>query len=1357
MRKLALLLLFIIITQPNILGQIGVTQFPKIGFGDFNLIARHPMYCGGTNNTAVHQQYISKFYYFPQLRDLGLTHLVTGADAATTLNSNYNNTSPIKIMDMNFSWDVTDYPGAYSAVYAFSHAEGNTDLRVEYQLGGDRTTNVNPDENVSNYGFGEFSQSNFWMMQFGDPISPDIYNNATGANLQDPFFHFRKADTSLHPAGYLFWGLTNPLHQAVPWVGSINPSTYDFVLNMKISGSNYDQLDTVLIVKIKPDLNYFVEADPNSPNYIQNLQRDSVNKPAPTVLWDTLFVIRVQDVSTVGFEPVILRNIRPPISRDHGLQITAYWPKKVDVMIDKITYHNKFYDSLFLAAPSIKQAKESAITSSLNHYYNLKTTDSTLYENLYEDEPTFMRSRALKKLNQLALNIDNSGNFHINGATGAYPEYYLRFSREFELDENSTNREFKPYLLFNYYPFDGYTDTTEQNVQANLDSLIQFQYIHDQLGTYPYQKTGLLNAIRASQNTFDLSSTNVSLLDDRHFFHTIQVHGEYSINGSGGLHIDGNSRREPTPDEIKVQAYLALAYGAKGIMYYMIPTNTHDGSAYRTLINTYGLFDASTGEIFNSQAQTGLIQNPADEQVPNRRFYAVKSLNEELTNIEDDLLKLTWVNGYSCHIAGPKIKFLDNLVAKDTTGVPDAQIQTYVELGVFKEYVDKFDYSLGVKENTDYFMIVNRRCNMPGSTRDIQITIECPDTSFKQWKLTDLSENKDTIFSLSGSNFQIQHRYSPGTGKLFKLQPVLISGGVVTVNENVSKDIIVEADVTISNNATLTVQPGKTLEFRNNAKLILIGGGKLKAIGTTNSKITFDFVSKNWTAGNGILNYNKSAVIKNALIKNSAVGFYSYYSEGDTLENVEITQCYFGISLYNSYNNGDDKTLIINSNIHNNSTRGITMTASRPRIMGNTITENDIGIFCANLSQPSLGEIERYGYNSISDNNIGLYSTHSFPYLGLVGGGGDSTLFGGHNQLTNTEYNVIATNTSAVYAHLSWWGSQDPSEFMLELGSTFDIIEYDYYLERPPFNNMNLTSYAKGTDNLLRPNLSESDPEIEDIGYSLTNIDNLIKIIFKMLKAKNIKGAFEFCSKIIRDNPDSIKTLQLTMLLSKIASLENPDLFSEFINNLNLGSNHRIKNFSKLLTLPYEPEAKMTVLNELLSSENDSIIELSALHLLALEKFYSFHDKTGSSLVLQKMKTKYPGNSLTQDLELMLSDTLQIKGLNKPIGSTIASNTENLANEYKLIGNYPNPFNPETKIVFNLKERSSVQVTVFDILGRELFTDILGELNSGIGEHGININGKNLSSGVYLYRFAAESIETVGLKYSQVSKFVILK
>ncbi|GAB1444088.1 hypothetical protein MASR2M39_29340 [Ignavibacteriales bacterium] len=1340
------------------MGQIGVTQFPKIGFGDYNLIARHPMYYGGTNNATLHGLYASSSikYYFPKMQELGLTHLVTGADVPTTLNPNIN--PGIKIMDMNFGWDVTDYPGTYSAVYAFSHAEGSTGLRVKYQLGGDRTTNVNPDELVSNYGFGTSSQSNFWMMQQGTPISDSIYNNATGVNRDEFGTLCRYADKSLHDAGYLFWGLTNPLHQAVPWVGAINPSTYDFVLSMKISGSNYLGSDTVLIVKIKPDLNGTVEADPNSPNYIQNLQRDSVKRPLPSAPSDTLFVIRAQDVSAAGFSPVVLRNILPPISRNHGIQITAYWPKKVNVMIDHITYHNKFYDSLFLASQAVIDQKELAISSSLNNYYIRKTLHSDFYENLYEDEPTFMRMRALKKLNQLALNIDNTGTFHINGAVGAYPEYYLRFSREFELDENSTDRFFKPYLLFNYYPFDGYTDTTLANVQANLDTLIQFRYIVDQPGLYPYQKTGLLNGIRAAQNTFDLTSGNISLLDDRHFFHTIQVHGEYAyetINNVGQLHIDGNSRREPTPDEIKVQAYLALTYGAKGIMYYMIPTNTHDGTEVSSLINTYGLFDAN-GVFFNYHDETGLIQDPADPQIPNRRFGAVKSLNQELTNIEDDLLKLTWVDAFSFHKEFHFNNIIANLIVKDTTGVSDAQSQSYVELGLFKEYVDKFNYGLGVKENTDYFMLVNRRCNMPGSTRYIEVQMKCPDTTFKQWKLTDLTENKDTIFTFSGNSFVIQHRYSPGTGKLFKLQPVLIGGGVVTVNESVSKDITVEAAVTISNNAVLTVQPGKTLKFINNSKLVLIGGGKLKALGTTNNKITFNFVSKNWTAGNGIFNYNKSAVIKNALIKNASVGLYSYYSEGDTLDNVEITQCDFGLSLYNSYNNGNDKTLIINSNIHN-SVRGITMTVSRPRIMSCDITDNDYGIFCSNLSQPSLGEIETYGNNRLSDNNIGLYATHSFPYLGLVGESDDSTLFGGQNELVNSEYNVLATNTSVVYAHNNWWGTDDPSEFKIEIVSSFDRVETDYYLEKPPFNKLAFTSNVKGGTNVQSSALNKSVPELEATGNSLTSIDHSVKRIFKLLKAKNIKGAFDFCSGIIRDNPDSINVLPLTVLLNRIASLENPESFPEFINTLNTGSQHRLKNFSKLLTLPSDPERKMVVLSELLSSENDSIIELSALHLLALEKLYSFQDKAGSRLVLQKMKTKYPGNSLTQDLEVLLSDTLQIKGMSKPGGNSNVKNLNTFPSEYKLIGNYPNPFNPETKIVFSLKERSAVQVTVYDILGREIFTDKLGELNAGTGEHGININSKNLSSGVYLYRFEAESTETVGLKYSQVSKFVVLK
>lgn len=69
--------------------------------------------------------------------------------------------------------------------------------------------------------------------------------------------------------------------------------------------------------------------------------------------------------------------------------------------------------------------------------------------------------------------------------------------------------------------------------------------------------------------------------------------------------------------------------------------------------------------------------------------------------------------------------------------------------------------------------------------------------------------------------------------------------------------------------------------------------------------------------------------------------------------------------------------------------------------------------------------------------------------------------------------------------------------------------------------------------------------------------------------------------------------------------------------------------------------------------------------------------------------------------------------------------------EFKLHQNYPNPFNPTTKITFELPIQSSVQLVIFDILGREIAQPVSEVLNAGI--HTIEFEGNSLASGVYFY------------------------
>lgn len=85
--------------------------------------------------------------------------------------------------------------------------------------------------------------------------------------------------------------------------------------------------------------------------------------------------------------------------------------------------------------------------------------------------------------------------------------------------------------------------------------------------------------------------------------------------------------------------------------------------------------------------------------------------------------------------------------------------------------------------------------------------------------------------------------------------------------------------------------------------------------------------------------------------------------------------------------------------------------------------------------------------------------------------------------------------------------------------------------------------------------------------------------------------------------------------------------------------------------------------------------------------------------------------------------------------TTVAEERLSLPASFRLEQNYPNPFNPTTVISYQLPVSSYVTLKVFDVLGREVETLVNGELHAG--EHSVQFNAKQLSSGIYIYRLQA--------------------
>ena len=73
--------------------------------------------------------------------------------------------------------------------------------------------------------------------------------------------------------------------------------------------------------------------------------------------------------------------------------------------------------------------------------------------------------------------------------------------------------------------------------------------------------------------------------------------------------------------------------------------------------------------------------------------------------------------------------------------------------------------------------------------------------------------------------------------------------------------------------------------------------------------------------------------------------------------------------------------------------------------------------------------------------------------------------------------------------------------------------------------------------------------------------------------------------------------------------------------------------------------------------------------------------------------------------------------------------------DFRLLQNYPNPFNPQTKIIYMLNEFCEVNLSVYDMLGREVESLVSDKQRPGTYEVAFIAN--NIASGVYVYKLDA--------------------
>ena len=138
---------------------------------------------------------------------------------------------------------------------------------------------------------------------------------------------------------------------------------------------------------------------------------------------------------------------------------------------------------------------------------------------------------------------------------------------------------------------------------------------------------------------------------------------------------------------------------------------------------------------------------------------------------------------------------------------------------------------------------------------------------------------------------------------------------------------------------------------------------------------------------------------------------------------------------------------------------------------------------------------------------------------------------------------------------------------------------------------------------------------------------------------------------------------------------------------------------------------------------------------------YHILTKTGESVSI----TVKDQNSTSGAVEITAINWTSGNGVSNP---TSVKSINEIPSDYSLSQNYPNPFNPITTISFTLPQSSFVNLSIYEITGREVTHLLNQQMNAGT--YAVDFNSTNLSSGIYLYKISAGT-------FLQTKKMILIK
>ncbi len=144
------------------------------------------------------------------------------------------------------------------------------------------------------------------------------------------------------------------------------------------------------------------------------------------------------------------------------------------------------------------------------------------------------------------------------------------------------------------------------------------------------------------------------------------------------------------------------------------------------------------------------------------------------------------------------------------------------------------------------------------------------------------------------------------------------------------------------------------------------------------------------------------------------------------------------------------------------------------------------------------------------------------------------------------------------------------------------------------------------------------------------------------------------------------------------------------------------------------------------SFDGDMHIHASKVNYSSVVESFDFNSQAASAMVM--------------DIEMIPVSTTGVE--------TVSQVTAALPTRFRLLGNYPNPFNPETTIRYELPTAANVEIAVYNMSGAKIAGLVNGPVSAG--QHEVRFDGSGFASGVYLVRLRTANA-------SDLLKVILLK